>query len=121
MIGCPSCGDPLSTRGVCGSCGYGRRGAKLEPSHGEGDRYAILAERAKQDFQQNVPSAESLTDQQWYNVCKFFPFIATHCKRLRPEMGPHNPLDASARLGPILSGRFRDMEAEAERAALQAA
>ena len=79
-----------------------------------------MAANAKHDFEMGSLTAKSLTDQQWYNVCKFWPNVAAHCKRQRPEMGPGNPLDATARQGARLR-RVRDVEGDRERVALEAA
>ncbi len=123
---CPDCGDPLSVHGVCGSCGYGLKGkrktAKQDP---EAARRAELAVMAKQRYLDSAPTSADLTDQQWYNVCKFWPWVAMHCKRERFKVGPDHPLDATSRRGPLLTGQlpvFRrgdDPDALEERAAIQ--
>ncbi len=116
---CPRCSDPLSQWGVCGSCGFGKK-AGLGPvvPDMERERNDELVNMARQRYLDSTPK---LTDQQWYNVCKFWPFVAAHVNRDRPEIGPHHPLDATARQGPLFKRRrIFDSEAAAEREALQA-
>ncbi|MGH7605431.1 MAG: hypothetical protein ACRENK_15725 [Gemmatimonadaceae bacterium] len=75
----------------------------------------------------SAPTSLDLTEQQWYNCCKFWPFVAAHCKRPRPNVGPDHPLDATAAMGPMLRGRAAlvaprrgdDPDALEERAAIQ--
>lgn len=115
---CPRCADPLSQWGVCGSCGFGKK-ASLEPSapDSERERNDDLVAMVRRHYLDNAPK---LTDQQWYNVCKFWPFVAAHVNRQRPEVGPNHPLDATAREGPIFRGRrLFDAESVAEREAIQ--
>ncbi len=126
-IDCPICGDPLTTRGVCGSCGYGRKRKTADTTgHSDGDHWAVLAAQAKEMYLANPPTSFDLTDQQWYNVCKFWPNVAAHCKRPRPVVGPEHPLDATSRQGPLMRytvppvpRRGDDPDALDERAALQ--
>lgn len=116
---CPRCADPLSQYGVCGSCGFGRR-AGVGPSvpDMERERNDELVASARRHY---LASAPELTDQQWYNVCKFWPFVAAHVNRVRPEIGPNHPLDATARQGPVFRRRHLfDAESVAEREAIQA-
>lgn len=124
---CPDCGDPLSIHGVCGSCGYGASAKKKSANYNneEAERNAVLVAAARDRYLATGPTSNDLTDQQWYNVCKFFPGVAEHCKRPRPEVGPDHPLDATARLGPMMRGGRRMLpavqtEADDERTAIQA-
>jgi hypothetical protein len=118
---CPACSDPLSVTGVCGSCGFGlKAGRKRAATSPDGDRWAIMASEARRAVLALPSGPDTLTEQQWYNVCKFWPFVAEHCRRARPEVGPSHPLDATARRGPLT--RFVvDAEADVERAAMQGA
>lgn len=99
---CPKCGDPLSTHGVCGSCGYGRNTRAKAQQNPDGDRWGILAAQAKDWSRSHAATSVDLTDQQWYNVSKFWPWVAAHCRRERPVVGPDHPLDATARQGPLM-------------------
>ncbi len=119
---CPRCSDPLSQWGVCGSCGFGRKASAAPAgSTAEGERNDALVSEARRRCQDDALTSADLTDQQWYNVCKFFPFVAAHCKRSRPEIGPAHPLDRTAHQGPIFKRkRMFDSEAATEREAIQA-
>lgn len=44
-------------------------------------------------------SSFSITEQQWYNVCKFFPKVARRCRRPFADVGKHNPLDVTSSMG----------------------
>ena len=124
---CPECKDPLSIHGVCGSCGYGRekkKTATYDPTVAH--RNQDLVANARRNYLDNGPTCHNLTDQQWYNVCKFWPFVAVHCSRLRPQVGPENALDATAEEGPLFRGVRRksapvqlSIEDQDERLALQ--
>lgn len=122
---CPDCGDPLSIHGVCGSCGYGvkakKKSANYDPE--EAARNAELVAAARQRYRDTGPTSNDLTDQQWAAVCRFFPGVAEHCKRIR--IGPDDPLWATAKLGPMMRGGRRMLpavqtEADDERLAIQA-
>lgn len=128
LVRCPECGDPLSVHGVCGSCGYGlkrRRGSNKD--NAEAAHWGELAAKAKELYQATAPTSFDLEPQQWYNVCKYFPWVAQHCKRERFEVGPDHPLDATSHLGPLTRHltvpaprRGDDPDAIDERAAIQA-
>jgi hypothetical protein len=62
------------------------------------------------------PHSSTLTEAQWYAVCKHFPHVARRCSRPFADVGPHNPLDATSKLGPLLDGMS---DAQRERAAIQ--
>jgi hypothetical protein len=127
MMACPTCGDPLSVHGVCGNCGYGLKSAGKAKGHNpESAHWGELAARAKEGYLVGVPTSFDLTEQQWYNVCKFWPNVAAHCKRPGPAVGPDHPLDATSSLGPLMrhrrvKRRSDDPDAIEERAAIQAA
>ncbi len=58
-------------------------------------------------YQAPGKSSADLTALQWYNVCRFWPTIARRCGRRLADVGPHNPLHASSRIGPLLRLRCR--------------
>jgi hypothetical protein len=62
------------------------------------------------------PHSSTLSEAQWYSVCKYFPAIASRCSRPMADVGPHNPLDSESKLGPLLTGLTED---DIERAAIQ--
>jgi hypothetical protein len=102
---CPNCGDPLSIHGVCGSCNYGRAKPKTELApRPEQHR---MTPQAKAAYEAGGPTSHSLTEQQWYNVCRFWPSIARRCSRPFAKIGPDNPLHATSEQGPI----FKAMQA----------
>lgn len=103
---CPDCGDPMSVHGVCGSCGYGGKfKGKSKPKHDpEAAHWAHMAMLAKERYLNNPATSADLTEQQWYNVCKFWPNVAAHCKRPRPIVGPNHQLDVTSRRGPLTRG-----------------
>jgi hypothetical protein len=126
---CPTCSDQLSKDGLCGSCGYGKKQpvarmrTHVGPLHDAATsaRLVELAQMARSRYEFAALSSSSMTEQQWYNVCKFWPSVAEHCKRQRPDVGPHHPLDATSKAGPLM-GQLRkrhDAEAIAEREAMQ--
>jgi len=99
MKDCPQCGRPVDGAS-CGACGYGDGGNSAGLSE-----WGKIAQATAQHFRapENQPSSWSLTDQQWYNVCKFRPSIARRCARPMPEVGPEHPLDRTATMGPLLA------------------
>ncbi len=74
------------------------------------------AERVRQRFAMDAPTSQDLTPQQWYNVCKYAPHLAKRCNRPMADVGPHNPLDRTARAGIMFAGT-PDPEATAEQQA----
>lgn len=103
---CPTCHSSLQPPFIaCDYCSWTAAGrsssgnSKFDPV--EAERNAFLVAQARQHYVDSGPIPETLTDQQWYNVCKFWPFVAVHCKRPRPAAGPDHPLDATARQGPL--------------------
>lgn len=126
-ISCPTCGDPLSVHGVCGSCGNGlKKGGKRQEYDPDAARRGDLAAIVRARSFALSPTSADLTEQQWYNVCKFWPNVAAHCDRPRPVVAPTHPLDAAARLGPLARRMAEvmrscgDASADDERAAIQA-
>ena len=72
-----------------------------------------------------VMTSHSLTELQWYAVCKFFPSVARRASRAFVQPHPEHQLDALATLGPMMRGvaltqrpRF-DRESDEERYAIQ--
>ena len=51
--------------------------------------------------QSGHPNSYDLTEQQWFNVCKFFPTVAARCKRPQTDLSPDNPMH-KVRPGPLL-------------------
>jgi len=101
---CPSCGDSLDDGGRCASCRYGHaKGA----SDGALSDYGIMARETAQHFRrpENQPSSRGLTDQQWYNVCKFWPKVSARCARPLVQVGHGQELELTASRGPLLGGR----------------
>lgn len=92
MKECPKCGT-LFVSGWCRACGEGKPSVK--PVRTVRD----YAAEARSSYQSGWPNSSVLTEQQWYNVCRFFPFVASKCSRALPDMGPHNPLHATSSMG----------------------
>ena len=117
MKECPKCGT-MFVSGWCRSCGEGKPSGKPDKV------FRDYGAEARASYQAGWPNSSVLTEQQWYNVCRFFPTVAARCRRALPDIGPHNPLHATSRMG-MLGGLARwhpparDLEAEAERAAIQ--
>lgn len=116
MIDCPQCGSVLADNAViCNRCRWNPKPASLSDA-------GQASLEARHRFTQGWPTSANLTEQQWYNVCKYFPTIAARCRRSRPSVGPEHPLDKKSSQGPFLR-HFRrrsvDLEAAEERAAIQ--
>jgi hypothetical protein len=81
-----------------------------------------MTHEEKAAYEAGGPTSHSLTEQQWYNVCRFWPTVAKRCSRQFADIGPHNPLHATSFQGPLLARRLQlgAMEAEYEREAIQA-
>lgn len=103
MKECQKCGT-VYVSGWCRACGEGKpaeKGGKLTADQ--------TAEKANQLLEQrriwasNGPTSFDLTDQQWYNVCRFYPAVASRCRRPLPGIGSHNPLHATSQLGLLVS------------------
>ena len=92
MKECPKCGT-LYASGWCKACGEGKPGAKAVK---EVRDYADEARRA---IPAGWPNSSILTDQQWYNVCRFFPGVAAKCSRPVAAVGPENRLHATSGAG----------------------
>lgn len=96
---CKSCGTYFAGS-WCRACGEG----KPEKGKRSADEAAELANRqleARRIWASDAPGSESLTDQQWFNVCKFFPKIAGRCRREPADLSPENPMH-KARPGPLM-------------------
>lgn len=104
MRNCPTCRSSLRAPFIsCDYCSWTATGQRnsVQPGTEEGERSAQLVAEARRHYLDSGPIDNDLTEQQWYNVCKFWPFVAVHCKRARPNVGPDHPLDATAREGPL--------------------
>ena len=102
---CRACGA-FYAGGWCQACGEGK------PKKGQmsATQTAELANRQleiRRIYAANAPGSESLTAQQWYNVCKFFPTIAARCRRPLVLVGPDEPLDRASGLGLLLGAASR--------------
>jgi hypothetical protein len=91
---CPRCDAPVD--GIeCGRCGHSEaRPGSPTSRH--------MAPEAKRAYESGGHKVSDLTDEQWYNVCKFWPSVAARSGRKIADVGVHNPLDASAARGPLL-------------------
>lgn len=108
MYDCPKCGDSLADEAViCNHCKWVPPGLQPTAPKGLSER-GLAAAKARRRFEQHPPSSAERSMQQWYNVCKFFPTVArlasAHSHRPLAEVGPDNPLDKTATLGPLLRG-----------------
>lgn len=132
MRDCPKCGDPLSIHGVCGSCDYGR--AKPRAELAPRPEQHRMTPQVKAEYESAGLTSNGLTDQQWYNVCRFWPTIARRCSRKFADVGQHNSLHATSSQGPLYSAmkaravhgidpngeqERRRLDAASERAAIQ--
>lgn len=120
MSDCPICTRPLLPPFVsCSGCNW--RTGDIVPV--ELSQFGQVAQQARERYVAGASTSADLTDQQWYNVCKHFRFVAVHCKRERPIVGPGHPLDATATVGPLMRGMARatrhSNEDDLERAAIQ--
>lgn len=115
---CPDCGEPLGLGAKSCRCGWSVVKKSSAVNQEEAERNAALIAWARQHSLDTGGKSKDLTEQQWYNVCRFWPSVAKRCSRPFASVGPHNPLHATSRLGPVMR-RF-DPEAQAEREAMQA-
>ncbi len=116
---CPACTEILAENASRCDCGY--RVPKATAAQERSERNEQLVVRARQHYMATALTSYDLTPQQWYNVCRFFPVVAEHCKRTRPQVGPDNPLHATSRMGFFARARTiipMDREGEAEREAI---
>lgn len=95
---CPACTEVLPDDVMLCDCGW--RKPKSSPADEARRRNEELAARTRAALPQFT--AADLTDQQWYNVCRFFPAVAEHCKRERPIVGSDHPLHGTSRAGPFM-------------------
>lgn len=93
---CPACTEVLAENATRCDCGWKRQ--KLSDSDQARARRSELATDVRSSYEINAPKVEDLSDQQWYNVCRFFPSIVEHCKRERPEISADHPLHATSRM-----------------------
>jgi hypothetical protein len=56
---------------------------------------------------EHPPSPHDLSDQQWYNVCKFYPNVAARAGRARFEISDAHPLDRTASAGSFLQNALQ--------------
>lgn len=105
----PECGNhDLSERAItCPECGTdrprtGRPRARVETEEDRRIREQIAQLRER--LAQGGPSSWDLTEQQWYNVCRFFPHVAARSARPMLKVGPDHPLHATSRMGSLLAG-----------------
>lgn len=105
---------------VCNLCGW----EAPKRARGEGQADRERRERNRKAMQASLdmpgPASHSLTEKQWYAVCKFFPNAARHAKRKFADVGPHNPLDSKVKLNPMFVRKtVLDIDELAEREAIQ--
>jgi len=89
---CPMCNEDIQDDLDQCDCGYRRPKKK------------VIREETRQVREQYLeagPTSWDLTDQQWFNVCKFFPTVAARCKRPPADLSPDNPMH-KVRPGPML-------------------
>lgn len=96
---CRACGAYYAGK-WCQACGEGKP-AKGKMSADEAAELANRQLEARRIFAAEAPGSESLTDQQWYNVCKFHPTIAARCRRPMVQVGPNQSLDRTSSRGPM--------------------
>jgi uncharacterized Zn finger protein (UPF0148 family) len=102
MIDCPKCGSPVDGD-YCPKCRYSENAVKKTNAPGL-SRAGEIAEMIRQQLQTHGPTTDELTEQQWYNVCRFYPLVARRSRREFADVGPHNPLDATAQSGTMFKG-----------------
>jgi len=114
---CPDCGDDISVYAKVHSCGW-RAAAKPKDDVPRPKQHRLSPE-AQEAYEAGAPRSHDLTEQQWYNVCRFWPTVAKRCSRPFADVGTHNPLHATSRQGPLMRKAVIE-EAALERAAIQA-
>ena len=109
LMDCPGkCGAMIAIDAIaCPDCGWKPPEAPKEKEAAGLSERALLAAQTRLRFTERGPSAADLSFQQWYNVSKFFPNVARRASEYshRPlaDVGPENPLDKKASLGPLLA------------------
>lgn len=94
---CPECGDDIYINAKSHKCGW-----RLTAEPKAVPRQHRMEPEAKAAYESGGPRSGDLTEQQWYNVCRFWPSVARRCSRTFADVGPHNPLHASSNLGPLM-------------------
>ena len=98
---CGACGAYFAGN-WCQACGEGKpagKGSKLSANEAAERANQLLADRRA--YAESGPTSADLTDQQWFNVCKFFPKVAARCQRPMADLSPDNPMH-KVRPGPLL-------------------
>ena len=102
---CKACGAFYAGK-WCQACGEGKP-AKGKMSADEAAELANRQLEARRIYAAEAPGSESLSDQHWYNLCKFHPTIAARCRRPLVEVGPNQPLDRTASRGPVFDSAHK--------------
>jgi Double zinc ribbon len=110
MIACPNCSHiNADDARFCAECQAPMQKSVLaERAPVTLSENALRALEARKRYLESAPSSADLSEQQWYNVCKFYPIVAKHASefsnRRLAHVGPDNPLDKSAQ--PFALGFF---------------
>lgn len=80
MASCPTCRG-IMVEGRCLACGQ--------------DLRALIRLR----YERGAPGSIDLSEQAWYNVCRFYPSIARRARRPMVKVGPEHPLHKTSRAG----------------------
>jgi hypothetical protein len=94
---CPACTETLAENATLCDCGWRR--PKATPQQERKERQGQLVELARRAYEESAPRVADLSEQQWFNVCRYFPSIAEHCTRPRPVVSPDHPLWKTSRMG----------------------
>jgi hypothetical protein len=93
MKNCPECKafvDGLT----CHKCGYTEDTVAAKP---RSDKSRSVDDIRGSYLSRNFPRSDSLTPQQWYNVCKFYPDVAQRSERAMYVVGKDQSLDATSK------------------------
>lgn len=111
---CPRCRTELVPPFLsCEMCPW----SQVRPNGSQRPESPRMDYTAKVAYEAGGKRSTDLTEQQWYNVCRFWPTVAARCERALPDIGPHNPLHHTSKQGPLM--RRVDVDANSERLAIQ--
>lgn len=107
MRNCPEC--QAAVDGLqCGRCGYAEPGYQVPKARRTTPLSALgqLAQEISDFYESDAwrKRTPDLTEQQWVNVCKYFPTVAAHCTH-RPIADSTHPLWDSGRAGALFRNR----------------
>jgi hypothetical protein len=104
---CPRCRTALVAPFLsCEMCPW----SSMKPADTPRRGFIHMDPQEKAEYERQGKRSGDLTEQQWYNVCRFWPTVARRCRRPFADVGQHNPLHGTSRIGPLMKSVYVDEE-----------